>query len=171
MAKTISFNGKRFSWDGKYYAPVGGYKQEHKRFHQEVWQYYNGEIPKGYHIHHKDGDRANNEINNLEAVKIKEHLSRHYKENWKDKDFREKVRKNCNNIRPLTKEWHSSEEGRKWHSEQAKTAWQKRKTVIKECEVCKKEFEAYRASIARFCHPNCKAKALRKRRRLQLNNK
>jgi hypothetical protein len=41
-----------------------GYVYEH-RF---IWETLRGPIPKGYTIHHKDGDRTNNDINNLEML-------------------------------------------------------------------------------------------------------
>lgn len=33
-----------------------------------VWQKYNGKVPVGYAIHHKDGNKENNGIKNLELV-------------------------------------------------------------------------------------------------------
>ncbi len=38
------------------------------REHTLVWRHFNGEIPAGMEIHHKDGDKLNNEIGNLELV-------------------------------------------------------------------------------------------------------
>ena len=32
-----------------------------------------GEIPKGYHVHHKDGNKQNNRVDNLEILSPKEH--------------------------------------------------------------------------------------------------
>lgn len=50
----------------------------HKRLHVYVWEYYNGcEVPKGYHIHHKDHDKNNNEIENLALLSASEHASLH----------------------------------------------------------------------------------------------
>ena len=39
-----------------------------------------GEIPKGYEIHHIDGNRKNNSIDNLQLVTIEEHLEIHKRE-------------------------------------------------------------------------------------------
>ena len=49
----------------------------HKRLHVYVWEHYNGEVPKGYHIHHKDHDKNNNEIENLVLLSASEHASLH----------------------------------------------------------------------------------------------
>ena len=60
---TQEFNGKNY-WlypNSKYY------ERYKKRLHRAVWEYHNGPIPKGYHVHHKDNDRANNQIENLES--------------------------------------------------------------------------------------------------------
>ena len=41
--------------------------------HRYVWKFYNGDIPKGYDIHHKDGNKLNNKIENLEILSHSEH--------------------------------------------------------------------------------------------------
>lgn len=45
--------------------------------HRYVWITERGPIPKGYHIHHINGDMADNRIENLECLTPKEHGSRH----------------------------------------------------------------------------------------------
>ena len=59
-----------------------GYKRYGKHFfeHRGVYEYYNGKIPDGYVIHHKDGDKFNNNIDNLMLMTEKEHKSHHIKE-------------------------------------------------------------------------------------------
>lgn len=65
--------------------PPKGYK--HCKFHQYIWICVNGDIPKGYDIHHIDGNKQNNSIYNLELVEHKKHLSEHKKgnKNWQGK--------------------------------------------------------------------------------------
>lgn len=65
------FAGERFYLCGLYFQRKG------KRLHREAWKYHRGEIPKGFHVHHKDGDRSNNQIENLLLVEKSEHLSMH----------------------------------------------------------------------------------------------
>ncbi|MDR2874289.1 MAG: HNH endonuclease [Methanobrevibacter sp.] len=43
-----------------------GYKN--KKLHRLIWEEVNGPIPKGYFIHHKDENRMNNDIENLEIM-------------------------------------------------------------------------------------------------------
>ena len=67
----FEFNGSRYRKCGRYYQNDVG------RLHRHVWEAFNGPIPQGFHIHHKDGDPANNHINNLELLSASEHLSGH----------------------------------------------------------------------------------------------
>lgn len=47
--------------------------------HRYVWEQYNGKIPDGYEIHHRDMNTHNNNISNLTMLTIKEHRSLHSK--------------------------------------------------------------------------------------------
>ena len=54
--------------------------------YQKIWTKYNGPIPKDddgrfYEIHHKDGNRSNNNIDNLQCVSIKKHYEIHQQQN------------------------------------------------------------------------------------------
>lgn len=52
-----------------------------KRIHNLVAEHFIGEIPKGYHVHHKDGNKQNNIVTNLEII----HPSKHREETLKVK--------------------------------------------------------------------------------------
>ncbi|WJJ56810.1 HNH homing endonuclease [Staphylococcus phage vB_SAP01] len=56
------------------------------RVHRLIYEYFIGNIPKGYHIHHIDGNKQNNCIDNLECVSPSEHTTHHNKTD----DFRYK---------------------------------------------------------------------------------
>ncbi|MDR1147599.1 MAG: HNH endonuclease, partial [Spirochaetaceae bacterium] len=45
--------------------------------HCVVWEEHNGPIPQGMHIHHKDGNKENNNIENLELVDALTHKRYH----------------------------------------------------------------------------------------------
>lgn len=45
--------------------------------HVFVWEKHYGKIPKGYQVHHKDRNPANNDINNLQLVTPLEHKRIH----------------------------------------------------------------------------------------------
>lgn len=50
---------------------AGKYRGEY--LHILVWEWFNGPVPAGYDIHHKDGDKSNFAPDNLELVEHSEH--------------------------------------------------------------------------------------------------
>jgi hypothetical protein len=152
MEKQI-FNGKSYyRYKGERYFTKGA-----KKLHRVVWEFYNGKIPKGYHIHHKDHDTANNDILNLEMIEASLHFSYHMK--LRDKD---ELINRMNYARTFANEWHKSEEGHKFHSELAKKQWQNRESQIKNCIFCGKEYETKHKGKSFYCHLNCKMKHYRR---------
>lgn len=154
------FNGKMFTRDegtGYYLCSSKSPDGSRKRMHVYVWEYYNGSVPDGYHVHHKDEDKSNNNISNLELKIETEHLSFHSKKNAERN--RDKVIQNLReNAAPKAKEWHGSDEGRKWHKihyEKTKGNFKKMKKFM--CIVCGKEFESTQVN-SKFCSNNCKSK-------------
>lgn len=51
-----------------------------KRIHVLVAEAFIGEIPRGYHVHHKDGNKQNNIVSNLEIIHPKAHRKETEKE-------------------------------------------------------------------------------------------
>ena len=138
---------------------------QHK-MHWWVWEQETGQKrPKGYHIHHIDGNTWNNRIDNLRLVESTKHLSEHAKERIESNkewfvEFQQK------GIAEAPK-WHKSEAGLEWHREHAKRSnFGKFDYGMDKCEQCGKEYNR-KTKMAKFCHPNCKAKALRQRRKLE----
>ena len=77
-----------------------------------MYKYYNGEIPKGCQIHHIDFNSFNNDISNLVALQKREHQQLHMREKFcKMKNMLKRAKEHLDRIRPLTKEWHASEDG------------------------------------------------------------
>lgn len=134
------------------------------RMHIYVWRHFNGPIPKGFHVHHKDENTWNNRIENLELVKSNKHQSYHSKKRIIENP--EWFKKFVENGQKGAKKWHGSEEGIEWHKEHAKRMGfgKPKEPIKKKCEQCGNEFEDWsQHKGGKFCHPNCKAKALRKR--------
>lgn len=52
-----------------------------RRIHRLVYEAFVGKIPVGYHVHHKDGNMQNNNVDNLIAMTGKEHHAIHAIEN------------------------------------------------------------------------------------------
>ena len=136
----------------------------HQRLHRAVYERCNGAIPKGYHIHHVDHNRGNNEPENLIALPQKEHLKRHEEE--MTEELREKLRSNIRQkAMPAAAEWHRSAEGRAWHAEHYKqhadalhgSRWMA-------CAQCGVEFYGAANGMTRFCSNACKSAWRRKAR-------
>lgn len=65
------FNGEKYTLrNNGYYGKTRGART---MMHRDVWEASNGTIPEGYDIHHKDGNRMNNTIENLECLPKSEH--------------------------------------------------------------------------------------------------
>lgn len=128
------------------------FKQGIRYLHREIWKSHNGPIPDGFHIHHKDGNTLNNSIENLEMLTRMAHLSGH----WTD-EKRERARNNAAKIRPLTKAWHASPEGREWHKQHAVNSILKSmKPKWVKCIYCEVVFLSKRAYGAKYCNPACR---------------
>lgn len=136
----------------------------HKRLHVYVWEHFNGEVPKGFHVHHKDMNKGNNEIDNLEILSAKEHEKLHG--SLISEGRKEWMRKNlADNARPKASEWHGSENGKQWHSEHAQAIWQSASVRKYICQYCGAEFETrnvYGENQAKFCSNKCRAANRRK---------
>lgn len=160
MEKHKYFNGKKFTRDEQ----TGYYLNStiRKRLHRYVWEFHKGEIPNGYHIHHVDHDKTNNDIENLKAISASEHTSLHGTE--RGLTHYDELIKNLNeNVRPKASEWHGSEEGRKWHSEHAKKMRSQAKQEELTCKQCNEKFKTTRyGNKKHFCSNNCKSKWRRK---------
>jgi uncharacterized CHY-type Zn-finger protein len=130
-----------------------------KRMHIVVWESCNGKVPKGFHIHHRDGNKSNNDLSNLELISAREHGSMHMTD-----DKRERARKMAGEYRHLTKEWHASKEGREWHVAHGIDSWNTRQPISVVCCQCSKGFSTL-TYHSKFCSNKCKS-AWRRAQRL-----
>lgn len=125
------------------------------RAHRWVWMNTHGVIPKGFHIHHKDEDKSNNIISNLQLVHCARHLSMHAS----TPENKKRVKELVDTIRPLTKHWHASPEGKAWHKFHAiKCKFGKNAPVDYICELCSSPFKSSKLNRTRFCSNACKSK-------------
>lgn len=154
--KYISYNGVDFCRDEK----TGYYLNSviRERLHRYVWGHEAGPIPPGFEVHHIDGDKANNDIDNLCLLTARAHRVLHAS----DEDLKEKSRENIRlHAQPAAVKWHGSEEGRAWHSEHAKRVVANLEPRTFVCEHCGKEFSALPIGVHKFCSNACKAAARR----------
>lgn len=150
------FNGVTYYLCGAYFQRKG------KRLHRAVWEYHNGEIPKGYHVHHKDGDTGNNEIENLTLMEGYKHLSEH----MSTPERRAESAACIGAAREAARVWHGSEEGAAFHARLGRENWEKRKLQTYSCSYCGEVFQTkfvYPKDTNHFCHPNCRASYRRRR--------
>jgi hypothetical protein len=129
---------------------------EIKRLHIYIWEKHNGKVPKGYCVHHKDHNKLNNDISNLEIIERSEHQSYH----GKLRDKAELIEA-MNKARIYASIWHGSEEGVEWHKhhyEQMKHKFHKR--FEKVCIYCGDSFDGDHKS--KFCSNKCKSAHRRK---------
>ena len=164
--KVAYFNGYRFLKDARtgYYLSTKMIDGKRMRLHRYVWETFNGEVPDGYHVHHIDGNKGHNDIENLTLIKSSEHAQLHGQLLSNDPvTVKKRIDNLTNNARPKATEWHKSEVGRKWHKEhyeEFKAALYQK--VTKVCEQCGKEYEGTPGKGQRFCSNACKSAWRRK---------
>ena len=119
--------------------------------HRALYQYYFGDIPEGYDIHHKDFNALNNDINNLKCLTKSEHAKLHRNAQMKNrkiltcaycgKEF------SIENNRQYKFCSVSCREKFRYHSgKDAQT---------RHCEYCGKEFTANKWNHTKFCSKSC----------------
>lgn len=159
VSETIQeFAGTRYYLCGYYYQHKG------KRLHRAVWEYFNGEIQEGYHVHHIDENRHNNDIENLSLMPGIEHTQMHAVTEGRRENGRRAIRIAIE----LAPEWHRSEEGKEWHRQHAKAVWENHREPHEEvCTECGKLFLSRDMGHKgnHFCHQNCRARYGRRKRR------
>lgn len=156
--ETVRFQGRAYIryLDAKNPSDRRYFKGGSRILHRDVWEYHNGPIPDGHHIHHKDHDTSNNDISNLELVPAGRHHKYHGETNTWPRS--EAGRDHLEAIRPLTKAWHASPEGLEWHRQHGVEAFKKRTPTERTCQQCGVTYTTLqRGDRTRFCSNNCKS--------------
>jgi hypothetical protein len=158
MADLLIVDGFNFRLDKKtkFYLSSSPINGKRIRLHRYVWMKHNGPIPNGFEVHHKDKNRLNNAIDNLDLIPGKVHQKVHG-ELLSDLE-RTRIRDNMINlVIPKAKAWHKSEEGRSWHREHAKKVATKMQPREYICLQCKTEFQKKPFGTNKFCSNKCRA--------------
>ena len=144
-------------FDGVSYYRCGPYFQRKgKRLHRMVWEANNGPIPEGYDVHHIDGDRANNDIDNLQLLLGTDHGRLH----MNTPERKEQSKKAIVIAAEAAKEWHRTEKGYDFHSRHAREYWENAELRTYSCTCCGREFQTkrvYGPAENTFCSNNCKS--------------
>lgn len=109
----------------KFYKEYGRQRFEHC----VVWEKHYGEIPKGMQVHHKDGNKLNNNIDNLILVDTMTHKRLHSGCKIIDGVWW-KPCKDCGELKPIT-EFYKNSENPKWAASVCKSCMSKRAVIIK----------------------------------------
>jgi hypothetical protein len=148
----MEYEGKKYyiSKQGYWTRDEGrGRKRVTILLHRVVWEKHNGKIPKGFHIHHKDENRLNNEIDNLECLPQPIHASLHRKEEW--------VQGSLSYLVKGQKEWLKTDQGKLQKSESVRSGWKNRKSITKSCLRCGVGFET-KIPQRKWCSKSCQFK-------------
>lgn len=121
--------------------------------HRVVWQYYFGDIPKGFVIHHIDHDKNNNNIENLRLLTKEQHSIIHRKGLTVNKRI-SGICANCGHP------FYAYENGRnKFCSRKCACAFHyKQNLVSRTCALCGKVFFTNRYGKAKCCSNSCAQK-------------
>lgn len=111
--------------------------------HREIWASVNGPIPKGFEVHHKNGDKTDNRIENLQLLSTREHRSHHAEQFLRTPEA--KVKAAVNSL--ATRQKNASErEGRDLR-----------------CCICNRIYHSRAKHPRRFCSQRCIDKARSRR--------
>lgn len=152
------FNGEKYHLnDDGYFLGTRKEGEARKRLHVAVWEFFNGPVPPGMCVHHKDENKRNNEIENLALMKISEHVHHHDMNAPAElKAFRSA---NAVKAGEKAKDWHRSEAGKEWHRKHGAETWDREPRQYV-CTQCGKTFETkyvYPEAQNHFCSNNCKS--------------
>lgn len=158
--KFVDFNGHRYTLSGKYYRKNCWSQDGPSNLHRAVWEFHNGPIPEGFEIHHEDENGLNNELSNLMVLPIPKHQADHALARHKSGTLQPPTDK----CREKAAEWHRSAEGLAWHKEHGTKTWDTRVWYPCVCQECNQPFMSPYPKQSKFCHVNCKFKAMRRRK-------
>jgi hypothetical protein len=152
------FDGKYQEYKGrKFFKTKHGYwrstDKPYVTMHRWVWQSEVGKIPQNHHVHHIDGNKDNNAIENLTVISPSEHAalhSRKYVEANKDK-----VKTHLDTIRTKSFEWHKSAEGRKRKREVLNAFYELAPKINKVCKYCGAGIIQKGSKEKVYCGPSC----------------
>lgn len=135
----------------RYYTSRGGYFLRGGRaLHRVVWAHANGPIPAGYHVHHADGDVANNRIENLALLPAAEHVGHH----TSTPEHRARAIAHLKRGQPIGAALQRTPENRAKHAAAKKAYWAAQPTYDHVCILCAAAYSTH-SSTPNYCSVRC----------------
>lgn len=134
---------------GKYY-----YYNGQEFLHRQVWKDNFGIIPQGFYVHHKNGNKVDNRISNLELMDKVKHGQMHFTN-------RIPITKKCD-ICKKEFDCKTFRQSNRFCSNNCKSQWRRdnRLDFVKGlCTRCKKEFSFNKYELGKYCSHDCSGKA------------
>lgn len=142
--KTIIYKGVKFNLQQGYYRRI-------VQLHRQIWEDHFGKIPDDYHIHHKNGDKTDNRIENLECLHVAEHRKIHNSQ----KEIQYQVCKIGSKLSLRKKrKWDLFQQGKNIKAENSKVFWSDRGYFARLCVICGKEFQTRSVKTKNMCCSN-----------------
>ncbi len=152
------FNGITFRKNVKGYYVSDHNKGVELRMHRVVWEHYNGPIPEGYIVHHKDRNKGNNEISNLEMMTVYDHAEEHRKDAVENRSaiIKEFKCEQCQNFFlgkhiGRTARFCSTKCGTRYRYVNKIYGW-----VTNKCIICSKEYVSRKHKYVKTCSDPCR---------------
>lgn len=156
MKQSIIYDNRKFTLGTAkryFFATVKG---KAVSLHRYKYQKEKGEIPHGWHVHHKDGNHFNNDTDNLQAIDPKEHSQLH-------PPNEETLRKWQAAGIAAAPVWHASKEGEEWHRQHyEKVKDHLHAKYSRMCKHCGKIHDTGKKEGNCFCSNKCKSAWRRK---------
>lgn len=141
-----------------YHKDKSGHYDRWMSLHQSVFKYYNGDIPKGFEVHHDDWNPSNNAPDNLVALTKSEHHRIHCKANAKSMHSKSIATPVATfTCAQCGKEFKAHDNGTNLYCSITcrEAARLQRDGELVTCEYCGKEFVGLKKDHRRFCSRKC----------------
>jgi hypothetical protein len=174
IKQSIKWGGRRWWLNGGYYCNRRG-----QLLHRAIYAAAHGPIPEGVEIHHKDGNKTNNDLSNLEALSGTDHRRRHCTgfKRWGFEDRSQAKLRQWANREPYLaicaqcgKEFSTTGTRSKYCSGNCRSAHYRETARFSNsavCEFCGKDFKTSKYQDHRFCSRSCATSSANNKRAYQ----